>query len=398
MSDTSSETSSICSRCFRRYRFDAPPPRRTLLEKEFECVLDRLQHRVSKRRRSALCFQNFLDQSQESNEPDQDINLVVADRHRQVCSLIKQYEKDNGIVHIPFLSEEEVHLHQVQDEFHREKTKLLQDKLGSRSDDSHSTSERPRWYRTSKDFRKRRLQRRIEDRQHERRNILEKEKFALDWQCNFLRLNFLPFFLDPDNTAFQDDIIRPKSTNPKMARRLLVTTIQHHPTRSNLFDYLSAYDIAKLFYVLFPNDPREAAQSFLGDLQVRQWMNPLRDVFGPDQLSYISSSIQQHVKSRISVVLFGPDAWELQSRIWDVPGHEARRASQPDHKLRIFYTYRHDDSDKADRFFFDIDDFLTNGIEMPKPDGEPYRCLISRSYQFDPVSAFESSLAPLSNF
>lgn len=388
MSDTSSETSSICSTCLE-YADDAPPPRKTLLEKQFDYVLNRQQDRVTRRRKNALHFQNLSDRSRASREQNWDIDFAISERYKHVCDLIKQYERESGIVHAPFLSEEEEHLHQLRSQLFQVKTKPLQDKLDHKLHDDKLRSRRPRWYRTfSKDQRVWSLQKRIDDRRYKRRIIPEKEKFDLDWHLNFLRLNSLPFFLDPDNTALQENVSKsPGGTDSKNARKLFLAVIQHHPTRSSLFDNLSAYDIAKLLHVIFPNDTRGSAQSLLGDLQIRQWLNPLRDVFGSDQLRYMLSSVQSHEKSRTSIVLFGPDALELQDRLWNVAGHEARWASQPGRKLRIFYTYRHDDLEKADRFFFDLEDVFMNGIQTPEPDGEPYRGLLF--HQTEPVSAFK---------
>ncbi|KAL9623853.1 MAG: hypothetical protein Q9160_001845 [Pyrenula sp. 1 TL-2023] len=383
---------------------EAPPPRKTLLEREFEHILSRQRDRVARRERNALRFRRSSDQLKEVNPSEWDPRKARNEQYNNACSLIKQYSKEAGISHVPFLSREERHSHYSYLELYFLKTRLLREKLDHDSDVIYSHYGRPRWYKAlSKEHRRWRLQKRVEERDCIRRTVWDKERYALEWHLNLLLLrDVLPFFLDPDNTAFQESRVKyPKSVDPKTSRQLLLVAIQNHPIRSSIFSDLSAYDIAKLLHVLFPTETRRAAQKFLGEAQVRQWVNPLRDVFGSRQLEAILSSVQKYTKSRTSLILFGPDALELQSRLWDVPGHEARYSCQPDHKLRIFYTYRHDDLDRADRLVFNIEDFFMNGVETPKPDGEPYRGLTLYPFHLDPFfddykPAYGRSLRPSS--
>ncbi|KAL9105397.1 MAG: hypothetical protein Q9227_009415, partial [Pyrenula ochraceoflavens] len=356
---------------------------KTAFERMFPERLAEQEERHSKRRKLALAADrpssNLDSQSGSDQLTDEigDIDEAISRRRDEVYTLIRQYAKDNDIIYAPFLSREEEQLHILQSQVYRLRTDIIEQKgreLFLQNDKSYGT---PRWYKPlSKPNRIARLRKKFLNRQSKAEEQMKKEKFAVEWHLNYLRFHFLPFFLDTKH-SYQNDCIHQRSllARPNTARKLLLSAISSHPIRECIFDNLSAYDIAKVFHVLFPQKTKEAVTNLIGKNQIDIWMNPLRDIFNTKQMSFIADSLRGNKFSRESIVIFGPDAETLQRRLWDVPGFETCRSTSH-HKLRIFLTWSHSDRQRAWRHSFGIDDTsLSDDIFLSRPgnDGEPHQ-------------------------
>ena len=389
MAETLSETwadqdDDICSFCSFTTSKEGFTHKKTAFERIFPARLRQQENRRRKKGRLALSFKDVESESRPRPDckPDRidDMDKAISRRSEEVHTLLTDYAKENGIEYVPFLSREEGQLHRLRNQVYTLGTRLLEGKrreLLLRNDQSCGN---PRWYKPlSKSNRIARLQEKFLHRHFRTQDQLKKENFALEWHLNYLRFHFLPFFLDPSH-ADEDDLVYPppQFAKPQMARKLLLLTLQNHPTRESLFQHLSAYEIAKVFHVLFPAKTKEAATQLIGENQVHHWMNPLRDIFTSKQLEYVTESLLTNRFSRESLVFFGPDCQTLQERLWNVPAHEAQRGSTK-HPLRIFFTWSHCDRKGAGWQSFDFNDIypLPDDIFFSRPgnDGEPHRGL-----------------------